>query len=718
MKKVKSNIKMLALTGAISTAVAGFGTTYMANAGQFVTTSENDIVLNVEKLDRDTIKIYLSNFNDLARSVQLSVKIDDGNVSFDDSQIKWLVNNDSNSIQTNYKIDSSKQEIQFFIVSDEVINSEDGIVEICEIDVSKNESLLSRLFKSSNGSYRVVPDTDNGEAYSYVTYSTNKSVSGNNIVNANNNKLTINTDPVIRFKEVSSVIGNKIVISKGTIFNINNYVEAFDADNNPINEDNIKYTGKIDNKKAGSYNIECIATDSYGDSSKLKATVVVEEETGQKVSDPVISGADDPIEVILGETFDLEKGVTAKDYMGRALTVKITGDFKTDEAGTYTVIYSATDRFDNTTTKERKLIIKEKASDPVPDPLPDDNTDSKEDDVKIPDNIKDIITENITPVSGDGTSKSPLLIETKETMKSEEFTQFLNSLNKFEVEEKSIENHDDYKILKLKLSGKASGFNILSLLRVASNSDEIYVNIKVYNNQTDLINIMNNYISQSEEKPGEDNSGSDTNNPSDTNKPSDADKPSDGGNSSGGNNSSGGSSSSSKNKWVQNFDGTWSFINSDGSTAKGWMRNNNEWYYLNDRGIMQTGWLKIDGIWYYLNSVSNGQMGAMQTGWLKSNGSWYYLNPISNGYKGAMKTGWHKDTDGKWYFLNANGAMHTGWYKDTNGKWYFLNANGSMKTGWHKDTNGKWYFLNKSGDMAVNTVIDGYKVDASGAWIK
>ena len=119
------------------------------------------------------------------------------------------------------------------------------------------------------------------------------------------------------------------------------------------------------------------------------------------------------------------------------------------------------------------------------------------------------------------------------------------------------------------------------------------------------------------------------------------------------------------NGWIKNTDGTWSYTNSDGTKAVGWLKDNNTWYYLNAEGVMQTGWIKDGSTWYYLNS------------------------------SGAMQTGWVKDGE-QWYYLNASGAMHTGWLKDTNGKWYYLYDNGVM---------------------AHSTVIDGYKLDASGAWI-
>ena len=33
-------------------------------------------------------------------------------------------------------------------------------------------------------------------------------------------------------------------------------------------------------------------------------------------------------------------------------------------------------------------------------------------------------------------------------------------------------------------------------------------------------------------------------------------------------------------------------------------------------------------------------------------------------------------------------------------------------------SNGTWYYLYSDGAMASNTVIDGYSLDASGAWIQ
>ena len=138
----------------------------------------------------------------------------------------------------------------------------------------------------------------------------------------------------------------------------------------------------------------------------------------------------------------------------------------------------------------------------------------------------------------------------------------------------------------------------------------------------------------------------------------------------------------------------------------GWKQENGMWYFYNTDGSMATGWVQVNGSWYYLNSN-----GSMATGWVQVNGSWYYLN--SNG---SMATGWEQ-VDGSWYYLNDNGSMETGWLQN-NGSWYYLNSNGSMKANQWFQVSSKWYYVNASGELAVNTSIDGYRVNDNGEWVR
>ena len=60
--------------------------------------------------------------------------------------------------------------------------------------------------------------------------------------------------------------------------------------------------------------------------------------------------------------------------------------------------------------------------------------------------------------------------------------------------------------------------------------------------------------------------------------------------------------------------------------------------------------------------------------------------------------------------------MRTGWLKE-NGTWYYLESSGAMKSSQWFQVGGKHYYVNALGALAVNTTVDGYRVDSNGARI-
>ncbi|CJE69072.1 choline binding protein A [Streptococcus pneumoniae] len=98
------------------------------------------------------------------------------------------------------------------------------------------------------------------------------------------------------------------------------------------------------------------------------------------------------------------------------------------------------------------------------------------------------------------------------------------------------------------------------------------------------------------------------------------------------------------------------------------------------------------------------------TGWKQENGVWYFYKE-----DGTMATGWLQN-NGSWYYLNANGSMATGWVKDGD-TWYYLEASGAMKASQWFKVSDKWYYVNGLGALAVNTTVDGYRVNANGEWV-
>lgn len=129
-----------------------------------------------------------------------------------------------------------------------------------------------------------------------------------------------------------------------------------------------------------------------------------------------------------------------------------------------------------------------------------------------------------------------------------------------------------------------------------------------------------------------------------------------------------------------------------------WNKNNEVYSVIGGKGTIPT-------------TPSEPTTPVVNKGWVKTDAGWTFYNTNGTQLKGQ----WVNDS-GTWYYIKADGIMATGWIKDGS-TWYFLTGSGAMKTGWLND-NGTWYYLSASGSMLSNTIVDGYKLNASGAWIR
>jgi glucan-binding YG repeat protein len=157
--------------------------------------------------------------------------------------------------------------------------------------------------------------------------------------------------------------------------------------------------------------------------------------------------------------------------------------------------------------------------------------------------------------------------------------------------------------------------------------------------------------------------------------------------------------------WKRAKDGTWYYL-LGGSKVIGWMQDSDDyWYHFAADGVMDSGWLlDSDGQWYYLSLEHDGHFGYLVSGWHFEWGSWYYLNESHDGTFGSLQNGWLWHC-GFWYYLSE---QHDGSF-------------GGMLTGWQK-IGEYWYYLYPEegapqGSCALDTVIDGWRVDASGRWV-
>lgn len=115
-------------------------------------------------------------------------------------------------------------------------------------------------------------------------------------------------------------------------------------------------TSQVDLNKAGYYTAVLSVRDLFDNETRMNITVRVIE---PDVTPPVINGARDTM-IRVGDAFSAESDVTVKDDQDDSPTLTIdASDLDVSKAGTYTVIYTATDKAGNTATVKRKITVKD-----------------------------------------------------------------------------------------------------------------------------------------------------------------------------------------------------------------------------------------------------------------------------------------------------------------------------------------------------------------------
>lgn len=156
-----------------------------------------------------------------------------------------------------------------------------------------------------------------------------------------------------------------------------------------------------------------------------------------------------------------------------------------------------------------------------------------------------------------------------------------------------------------------------------------------------------------------------------------------------------------------------SFPNIEVIKKAGWIKENSFWYYrFPDGSYKKNAWELINDKWYFFDNS-----GKMLTGWQKINNKYYYLDKDN----GDMKTSWINE-NGEWYYLSEDsltlGAMLTNtWLYSLDNKVYYLTANGNMAKYW-TNIGDNWYYFYEDGHLAMNEIIDTFRVNEKGVWVK
>ncbi len=166
-------------------------------------------------------------------------------------------------------------------------------------------------------------------------------------------KITVKKDTI---KPTISGAKNKS-INIDTSFNPRAGVTAKDNVDGNITK-NIKISGTVNTKKAGSYKLTYDITDKAKNKTTVYRTIKVVDNVK-----PVIKGINNT-QVALGEMFDILKGVSASDKNDGDLTskIKVEGTVDVNKIGTYKLTYSVSDKAGNKVSKQRNVTVVDKVS--------------------------------------------------------------------------------------------------------------------------------------------------------------------------------------------------------------------------------------------------------------------------------------------------------------------------------------------------------------------
>ena len=320
--------------------------------------TENNFILDVEKVDFDTVKVSLDNIEDIPKALQFSLKLDGVVLKEENGTpiIKDLINqNNSDKILTDYTYNKETNTIDVLITSQDSIPKNGNEVEVFELDIVADSNNESRIYNITN---------EEGTEYKYVS-NTNKEYVKD--VTVNNTELTLNTNPTIEMNSDSYIEiseGETLQLTAESLQEKGLVIE--DKENDGITlevkDSNDKVIKEFKGTEEGIYDLYITAIDDLGGKSEtlnvqVKVNAVIEGPTitkdGRELEDVTINA---------GEAFDLMAGVKALDINGNEVEVKVISDKEVnldpEENSQYNITYTATDSRGRTTVKTITLNVK------------------------------------------------------------------------------------------------------------------------------------------------------------------------------------------------------------------------------------------------------------------------------------------------------------------------------------------------------------------------
>ena len=321
--------------------------------------TENKFVLDVKKVDSDTVKVSLDNIEDIPKALQFSLKLDGIVLKEQDGKpvIKDLINPaKSDKIITDYTYNKENNTIDVLITAQDSIPKTGNEIDVFELDIQATENNKSRKYS--------IKDEEKSE-YKYVS-NTNKEYVRS--VSVKNEELTLNTNPTVKMKEDKSYIE----ITEGETIQLTEEVlkekglEIEDADKDKITlevkDASDKKITSFKGTEEGIYDLYITAKDDFGGESK---TLNVQLKVNASTVGPTITRdgkALEDVTINAGQAFNLMDSVKAVDVNGNTVNVSVSSDkelnLDTEQDTTYKITYSATDSRGRKTEESINLTVK------------------------------------------------------------------------------------------------------------------------------------------------------------------------------------------------------------------------------------------------------------------------------------------------------------------------------------------------------------------------
>ena len=366
MMKLKSSVKTavvstLALT---STAVIIYALPNLASNQAKATDIGDKLKLDVEKIDKDTVKVSIDNIQDIPKSLQFSLRLDgnvelaNGESSINDlikPQVKARLANDeyqekTNNILTDYTYNKDSNTIDVLITSENSLPKFGNKIEVFELDLKASD----KTTREGGTTYKVVPN--NEDEYKYLSV-TNKEYDHLGVA-YDDETFSLNTAPTISTsKEFIKIVEGEeleltpqnlgITMSDKDSDEVRLQVKDLSQSNKPVIETFNKNT-------PGVYSLECRAIDSNNEVSEPIA-IQVYVDYDNVTTKPIITRNGEALESNItingGEVFKPLENVKAVDAKNRELEVKVTTDkelnLDPENDTTYVLTYTAIDSYGN-----------------------------------------------------------------------------------------------------------------------------------------------------------------------------------------------------------------------------------------------------------------------------------------------------------------------------------------------------------------------------------